>query len=137
MRYYISTLERVKFASNLAHRLSRPKQIPETQNDITEYVFSWHTKNNEACAIVDPKKTLCIHQFIRDSVKNGNGVSHFFDKFYLTPQEAEEKKQIIVNSRDKDGGLIVSIPILSILPSDWQEVTKKYLQQNGWFLEEI
>ena len=138
IKYFITTQDRARLASRLAHGLSRPSRVLETQDDVTEYQFQWLTKpddSNLACAVVNVEDTVFVHQFIRDSIYNNNGVTSYFNGFYLTVEEANEKKQIIANSYDNDGGLIVNIPILSILPSDWQEVTEDYLNDNGWFFQ--
>lgn len=135
-RYYITTVDRAKLGSRLAHELSRPAGVLETQTDVTQYQFQWLTKPDDpnlACAVINDKQTIFVHDFIRDSIKNGNGISAYFNLFYSTPLEADEKKQIIINSRDAEGGLIVNIPIVSILPDDWQEVTKDFLANNDWF----
>ena len=126
--------------SRLTHGLSRPAGVQETQSDFTEYQFQWLTKSDDlnlACVIIDDAKTILVHDFIRDSINNGNGITSYFNDFYLTVEEANEKKQIVVNSYDNDGRLIVNIPIISILPNDWQEVTEPYLRDNGWFSEQI
>jgi hypothetical protein len=139
-RYYITTKDRARLASRLAHGLSRPAGVPETETDITEYQFQWLTKPDDpnlACAVVSVEDNVFVHQYIRDSINNNNGITSYFNDFYLTVQEANEKKQIVANSYDNDGGLIVNIPILSILPNDWQEVTEPYLRDNGWFSKEI
>ena len=135
-KYYITTKDRARLASRLAHGLSRPVGVLETQNDVTEYQFQWLTKPDDlnlACAVVNVKDTVFVHQFIRNSIHANNGITSYFNNFYLTPLEADEKKQIIINSRDADGGLIANIPIVSILPNDWQEVTKAFLVKNDWF----
>lgn len=137
-KYLITTQDRAKLASRLAHGLSRPSGLPETQSDITEYQFNWLAKSDDlnlACAVIDVEDTVFVHQYIRDSINSGNGISSYFNAFYLTVEEASEKKQVIVNSHDNEGGLIVNIPILSILPNDWQNVTEEYLQQDGWFTQ--
>ena len=135
-KYYITTKDAAKLASRLAHGLSRPAGVVETQTDVTEYQFQWLTKPDDpnlACAVIDDEQTIFVHDFIRNSIKNNNGISTYFNDFYSTPLEADEKKQIIINSRDAEGGLIVNIPIVSILPNDWQEVTEDFLDNNDWF----
>ena len=136
IKYFITTQDRARLASRLAHGLSRPAGVLETQDDVTEYQFQWLTKPDDpnlACAMINDNETIFVHNFIRDSIKNNNGISPYFNDFYLTPLEADKKKQIIVNSCDADGALIVDIPVVSILPNDWQEVTKAFLVKNHWF----
>ena len=134
-KYFLSTKERIEFGSNLAFRLSRPQQIPDTQNDVTQYLFSWitHPTTSEWCAVIDTNAKIPVHQFIRDSIANDNGVSSFFDQFYLTAEEAQAKKNTVVNSFDSEGGLVLNINILDILPSDWTETTYSNLENDGWF----
>lgn len=135
-RYYITTKERAILASRLTHGLSRPAGVLETQTDVTEYQFQWLTKpddSNLACAVINDEQTIFVHDFIRNSIKDNNGISTYLSVFYSTLLEADEKKQIIINSRNAEGGLIVNIPIVSILPNDWQEVTKDFLDNNNWF----
>ena len=139
-KYFITTQDRARLASRLAHGLSRPAGVPETQSDFTEYQFQWLTKPdhpNLACAVINDEQTIFVHDFIRDSIKNNNGISTYFNDFYSTVLEAYGKKQIVVNSRDAEGALIVNIPVVSIFPNDWQEVTEDYLRDNGWFLEAV
>ena len=136
IKYFITTQDRARLASRLAHGLSRPAGVLETQDDVTEYQFQWLTKPDDpnlACAMINDNETIFVHNFIRDSIKNNNGISPYFNDFYLTPLEADKKKQIIVNSCDADGALIVDILVVSILPNDWQEVTKAFLVKNHWF----
>jgi hypothetical protein len=134
-KYFICNKDRVIQGSNLAHRLSRPKQVDECEHDVTKYTFGWiiHPESGNCCAKIDVNATIPIHQFIRDSVANNNGVSPYFDQFYLTLEEATEKKNLVVNSFDEEGGLVVNIKVTDIIPSDWEEVNLEYLENNGWF----
>ena len=117
--------------------LEKIRHIYHQELYITQYLFSWitHPTTNECCAVIDTNIKIPIHQFIRDSVANGNGVSHFFDNFYLTVGEAQAKKNTVVNSFDSEGGLVLNISILDILPSDWTETTYSNLENDGWFTE--
>ncbi len=139
IKYFICHGNRIIQGSNLAYRLSRPKQIEETKTDVTKYMFAWmtHPDNGDCCSRVDINQTIPIHQFIRDSIANNNGVSPYFDQFYLTAEEAIEKKNLVVNNFDEEGGLVVNIKVIDIIPSDWEEVSLEYLKENGWFSDDF
>lgn len=127
MKYYKETLENIQTASNLAYRLSRPQQVPETVTDQTQYSFGWitHPDGNEWAATIPEDLDLPIHQFIKDSVANGNEVSALFDSFYATQEEADTKKQLVVDS--------ARVSVLDIIPDSWVETSKADLEANGWF----
>ena len=131
MKYYISYLERIKICSSLAYKLTRP----HIEENVTKYIFGWYEKDDLGCAIVDENVTIPVNAFIRDSINNGDSIDHYFDNLYLTEIEMNDKKQVIANSYDDEGSLIVNIPILLIFPSDCQEVDMTYLQENDWFPE--
>ena len=139
IKYFVCDNNRIIQGSNLAYRLSRPKQIEETKTDTTKYMFAWmtHPDSGHCCARVDVNQTIPIHQFIRDSIANNNGVSPYFDQFYLTPEETTEKKNLVVNNFDEEGGLVVNIKVIDIIPSDWEEVSLEYLKENGWFSDDL
>ena len=115
-------------ASNLAYRLSRPQQLAETANDISQYVFGHikHPENEQYAAAVDENLTIPIHQFIKDSVASGNGVSVYFDNFYSTAEEATAKKELVVNSTGQ-------IKVIDILPNEWSSTPHFLLEAEGWF----
>ena len=135
IKYFVCDNNRIIQGSNLAYRLSRPKQIEETKGDVTKYMFAWMTHSNDGhcCARVDVNQTIPVHQFIRDSIANNNGVSIYFDQFYSTPEEATEKKNLIVYNFDKEGGLVTNIRVIDIIPSDWEEVSLEHLKEHEWF----
>ena len=138
-RYFLDSLVKIQNASNLACRLSRPKQVAETKDDLTKYAFGWTKHPDQELYVAQILKThiIPIHPFIRESVRNNNGVSIFFDQFYDTPQEAQAKKDLIVSGTDNEGNLLTHITILDIIPDSWLGNEKTYaeLEADGWFLE--
>ena len=130
-KFYRHPLTVIEMASNLAWRLTRPTQVPETADDITQYFFGWLKRPGyeEYVAVIDSDSQLRIHDFIKDSVASGNGVSVYFDQFYSTPEEAAEKKALVVNS---DG----SVAIIDIIPDDWVEIPYPQLEEEGWFVDQ-
>ena len=138
-RYFLDSLVKIKTASNLACRLARPEQVPETKDDLTKYAFGWRKHPNQELYLAQISKThiIPIHSFIRESVRNNNGVSIFFDQFYDTPEEAQSKKDLIVFGTNDEGGLLTQIKILDIIPDSWLKNEKTYaeLEADGWFPE--
>lgn len=133
MKYYISSLERVKICSCLAYKLTQP----DITENVTKYIFNWHEKDDLGCAIIHENATIPVNAFIKNNISNNdsNSLDYYFNNLYLTQTEINDKKQTIANSCDDEGNLIVNIPILLIFPSDWQEVDMTYLQENNWFPE--
>lgn len=131
LRYYKQPLPTIQMASNLAWRLARPTQVPETADDVTKNCFGWitHPELDEYAAEIPDNFLLPIHQFIKDSVASGNGVSVYFDQFYPTPEEAAEKKAIVVNSTEP-------LPVIDIIPDDWVEIPYSQLEAEGWFVDQ-
>lgn len=127
MKYFIEDLNRIQTASNLAHRLSRPKQVAETATDVTQYSFGYmkHPTLEQYAAMIDESLEIPIHQFIKDSLNAGNGVSVYFNSFYETEEEAGIKKDLIVNSS--------RVKIIDIVPDEWVETSYETLEANGWF----
>ena len=138
-RYFLDSFGKIEIASNLAFRLSRPKQVPETKDDITKYAFGWRKHPDTELYVAEILKTdtVPLHQFIRDSVESGNGVSVFFDQFYSSAEEAQAKKDLIVSGTDEEGHLLTQIKILDIIPDYWFSNEKTYteLEADGWFPE--
>lgn len=128
MKYYKEALAQIQTASNLAYRLSRPTQVPETASDQTQFSFGWqkHPVNEEYIAKIPEDLTLPIHQFIKDSVAAGNGVSVYFDNFYPTQAEADAKKALIIAATEP-------VNVIDILPSTWIETDHATLDSEGWF----
>lgn len=137
MRYYIDSLERIQTASNLAYRLSQPQQIVETASNVSNSIFGYikHPTLDLYAAQVDELTKVPIHQLIKDSIAQGNGISAYFDSFYLTSIEAQAKKDLILNSTDGKGNAVGEVDLLDILPSEWTETPFMQLQIEGWFIE--
>lgn len=127
-KFYRHPLTVIEMASNLAWRLTRPSQLPETAGDITQYSFGWLQRPGyeEYVAVIDTDVILRIHDFIIESLSAGNGVSVYFDQFYPTPEESAEKKDLVINS----GG---SIMTSAIIPNNWVDTPYAELEEEGWF----
>ena len=138
-RYFLDTKEKLNSGRRLAYQLSRPTALPETKNDLTLYTFPVfkHPSQEKFTASIPIGHSVPIHAFIRDSVKNGNGVSSYFDQFYSTPEEAARKKQLVVFGTDENENLLTRIKIIDLIPDYWFQNEKTYeeLEADGWFPE--